>query len=286
MEVRYEYLMPREIEAAMSKNPTLYMPLGTIEWHGFHNAVGLDSLKAHALCVDAARQGGGIVHPALYGGVGGLNEPHTFIFDPENSIGSIYLRPWLEQTCREAVRNGFKAIIILTGHYGAAQQIVVRETAVRMTKILNIPIYGGPEYFLALDEEYYGDHAGAFETSFMMHYHPDLVAVDRLGNEPHQGVGGQDPKQYANAEMGRRFSAAITRRLVKLSQSMPSWDDETRSRFTQAEEALVNRQLELAGKGEVIWTAWRNIGKGVFNEYPKLLEAGDFEGIKALVQHL
>src|SRR5512139_600407 len=71
-EVRLEHLRPREIERAMKECPVLFQPLGTIEWHGYHNIVGLDALKAHMLCVSAARRGGGLVAPPLFGGVGGL----------------------------------------------------------------------------------------------------------------------------------------------------------------------------------------------------------------------
>ncbi|MGC9326821.1 MAG: creatininase family protein, partial [Candidatus Hinthialibacter sp.] len=67
-EVRLEYLRPREIEAAMSECAALFQPLGTIEWHGYQSNVGVDSLKAHRLCVLAAQKGGGLVAPPLYGG--------------------------------------------------------------------------------------------------------------------------------------------------------------------------------------------------------------------------
>ncbi len=158
-EVRLEYLRPKEFEEAQASCPTIFQPLGTIEWHGVHNVVGVDALKAHALCVRAAQKGGGLVAPTIYGGVGGVTQPHTFIMDPENNIFSKLLRPWLEQLCREMARDGFRAIIMLTGHYGAAQQIVVRETAVRMSRALAIPVLGTPEYLLALDVDYTGDHA-------------------------------------------------------------------------------------------------------------------------------
>jgi creatinine amidohydrolase len=286
MEVRLEYLMPREVESAMAACPTLFVPLGTIEWHGVHNVLGVDAVKAHELCVRAAQQGGGLVHPPLFGGVGGMDEPHTFVFDPEDGLDPVHFRPWLEQLCREAARNKFKAVIILTGHYGAAQQIAVRETAVRMTKVLGIPVLGTPEYFLALDQEYYGDHAAFFETSLMMHLFPDHVDVSRLDKEPYQGVGGRDPKKYATADDGKRISEAIITRLKHLAWTMPSWDAPMRQRFLHAEEALVNRQLGLAGPDQAIWTAWRNIGKGVFNPYPELLASGRFEEIEALLERL
>lgn len=287
MEVRMEFLKPGEVERAMQRCPTLFLPLGTVEWHGRHNVLGVDAVKAHELCRQAAVQGGGLVHPALYGGVGGLDQPHTFIFDPENGLESRLVRMWLEKLIGEGARNGFKAIIVLTGHYGAAQQIAVRETAVRMSKVLGIPVLGTPEYFLALDKEYYGDHAAFFETSIMMHLFPGTVDLSQLGEEPHQGVGGRDPKKFATPEAGKVFCDAIVARLAALAQAMPTWDADTRGRFIEAEQALVDWQLTLAGSGgSGIWTAWRHIGHGVFNAYPELLTTGKFEEIKALVTQL
>jgi creatinine amidohydrolase len=183
--------------------------------------VGVDAVKAHALCVRAAEKGGGLVAPALYGGVGGMNEPHTFVMEPEDSVFSNLLRPWLEQLCREMARDGFRAIIILTGHYGAAQQIVVRETAVRMSRVLGIPVLGTPEYILAMDVGYTGDHGAWGETSLMMHLYPDTVDLSRLGDPPHKGVGGRDPKE-SSAEDGRLITDTIVSRLAALSQKMPT----------------------------------------------------------------
>ncbi|MBK1877418.1 creatininase family protein [Pelagicoccus mobilis] len=284
-QVQLEHMMPREVDAAQSSCPTLFLPLGTIEWHGFQNVLGLDSLKAHELCVQAALQGGGLVHPPLYGGVGGLDEPHTFIFDKEESIISNYLRPWLEQLIRESHRNGFKAIILLTGHYGAAQQIIVRECAVRMSKELSIPVLGVPEYFLGLDIGYYGDHAATFETSLMMHLHEGTVDLDRLGEAPHQGVHGEDPKIHATAEEGARLAEPIVQRLALLAARMPKWDQATRLRFVEAENALVSKQIELSTPATA-WGAWAKVQEGALDNYPIMLEKEDFEGIKALAETL
>src|SRR5262245_37004068 len=167
-EVQWERLLPAEFQRRQAALPTVYLPLGTVEWHGLHNALGLDSLKAHALCVLAARQSGGIVHPPLYGGMGGLDKPATVVMEPELSWENHLLRPWLEKLCSEFHRQGFRAIIMLTGHYGHNQQIVVKETAARMTERLGIAVLGAPEYWLALDAGYSGDHAGIGETSLMM----------------------------------------------------------------------------------------------------------------------
>ena len=58
-EVRFEEMFPWEIAAAMAEAPLCYLPLGTLEWHGEHAAVGLDALKAHAVRVRAAQRSGG-----------------------------------------------------------------------------------------------------------------------------------------------------------------------------------------------------------------------------------
>lgn len=284
-EVRLEYLRPKELKEAQAACPTIFQPLGTIEWHGVHNVVGVDSLKAHALCVRAARKGGGLVSPTLYGGVGGVNQPHTFVMDPENNIFSKLLRPWLEQLCREMARDGFRAIIMLTGHYGAAQQIVVRETAVRMSRALAIPVLGTPEYLLALDVEYTGDHAAWGETSLMMHLYPDTVDLSRLGEPPYQGVGGRDPKKEASAEDGRLLTDTIVSRLAVLAGKMPTWDDKTLERFIDSEAALVAKQLTAPKGKKNLWTAWRNIGSAMRN-YGRQLAEGNFEEIKASVAGL
>jgi creatinine amidohydrolase len=283
-EVRLEFLRPKEIDEAQAACPTIFQPLGTIEWHGVHNVVGVDAVKAHALCLRAAQQGGGVVSPTLYGGVGGMSEPHTFIMDPENDVFSRLLRPWLEQLCREMARDGYRAIVILTGHYGAAQQIVVRETAVRMSRALGIPVLGTPEYILALDVGYGGDHAAWGETSLMMHLFPGTVDLARLGTPPYQGVGGRDPKE-SSGEDGRKITETIVARLAALARKMPAWNYEMLDRFIDAEATLVARQLSAPRGKNAVWTAWRNLGTAL-RDYGQLLAEERFGEIKASVAKL
>src|SRR6185436_9843219 len=67
-EVCIERMRPSRIVEARLKFPLAYLPLGAIEWHGVHNPIGLDGLKAHALCVRVAQAGGGVVFPTLWYG--------------------------------------------------------------------------------------------------------------------------------------------------------------------------------------------------------------------------
>ncbi len=235
-------MLPAEFDRAMDRLPVCFIPLGTVEWHGFHNALGLDSIKAHALCIEAAAKNGGIVHPPLYGGMGGLDKPATVKMEPELSWENNLLRPWLEKMCLEVHRVGFKAIIILTGHYDHNQHIVVREMGARMTRRLQIPVLGTPEYWLATDLGYHGDHAGVEETSLLWHLHPDLVAMDRIDTDPDYG---RDPaiKEGASPQLGKQYADCIVERLAAMASDMPGWDPATMEQFAAAEQALVTAQV-------------------------------------------
>ena len=64
--VQYERLRPAQIVERREACPVAYLPIGTIEWHGEHNPVGLDTLKMHQLLIECARKIGGLVLPPLY----------------------------------------------------------------------------------------------------------------------------------------------------------------------------------------------------------------------------
>jgi creatinine amidohydrolase len=283
--IQWERMLPREFREAMARLPVVFLPLGTVEWHGEHDALGLDSLKAHALCVTAARKaGGGVVHPPVYGGMGGLDKPATVILEPEHAWENSLLRPWLEKLCYEFHRLGFQAIIMLTGHYGHNQQIVVREVGARMTERLQIPVLGTPEYWLAHDIGYLGDHAGIGETSLLWHLHPELVAMDRINDDPDYGSEGTI-ERGSSRELGRKYAECITDRLAGLAQRMPAWGDETRAAFARAERALVRSQVTAWRKQEA-WTAWRTLVNRGLVHYGEYLSQDRFDRIEAMAAEL
>ena len=276
-------MLPEEFRNAMEAVPVCFLPLGTVEWHGEHNALGLDALKAHALCVAAAvKAGGGVVHPPVYGGMGGLDEPATVRIEPEQTWDNHLLRPWLEKLCSEFHRLGFKAVIILTGHYGHNQQIVVRETAARMTERLGIPVLGTPEYWLALDAGYLGDHAGIGETSLLWHLHPDLVAIDRIDNDPVYGIDDAI-KTGASPALGQKYADLIIGRLARLAGAMPFWDGEKRMAFAEAERAIVSAQVK-GWRQQSPWAAWQALKQE--RDCGRLLVEEDFPAIVAMAGRL
>jgi len=63
--IRFEEMLPDELKKEMRKHPVVYLPLGTLKWHGRHLALGNDAIKAHQLCCLIAEKAGGVVVPAL-----------------------------------------------------------------------------------------------------------------------------------------------------------------------------------------------------------------------------
>lgn len=285
VEVRWERLLPAEYRSRVAALPVAFLPLGTVEWHGEHNALGLDSLKAHALCIRAAQSaGGGVVHPPLYGGMGGLDRPATVVMEGEHSWENLLLRPWLEKLCFEFHRQGFRAILMVTGHYGHNQQITVRETAARMSERLQIPVLGTPEYWLAQDVGYLGDHAGIGETSLLWHLEPELVRIERIHEDPDYGKT-DTIYRGASPELGARYASRIVERLAALAADMPHWDRETLERFIHAERALVSAQVR-GWRDTGAWAAWSRPHRGELVHYGECLVHRRFAEIEALASQL
>jgi creatinine amidohydrolase len=283
-EARWEWLRPAEFRVRQAALPVVYLPLGTVEWHGEHNVLGLDALKAHALCVQAAQRAGGIVHPPLYGGMGGLDKPATVVMEDEYSWENYLLRPWLERLCSECCRQGFRAVVILTGHYGHNQQIVVRETAVRMSERLQVPVLGTAEYWLAQDVGYLGDHAGIGETSLMMHLFPGSALLERLASDPEYGLTDEIARG-SSAELGERYAEAIVSRLAAVAGRMPAWDGGRIESFVAAERALVTAQVRGWGEREP-WAAWVRTFTGEFTGYGQMLAEERFADIRLMADRL
>ena len=119
----------------------------------------------------------------------------------------------------------------------------------------------------------------------MLYLDPESVDLTQLGNPPHQGVGGRDPREATRAD-GKKLAETIVGRLARLAPRMPKWDRATLERFIEAEAALVNRQLALGASEKLVWAGWRNIGKGAFADYGRLLAEEKFGEIVSLSREL
>ena len=219
----YEQLRPRQIDEILAEAPVAYLPWGSLEWHSFHNPIGLDALKVHRLCQMAAERTGGVVWPPIFAGYQTMKPhagfKHTIEVPAEVVMG--LANAYLDQCADE----GFKLVVILMGHYGgehvAALEHVARNWAKIRGKGSDMQIWAVPEYRVDPDNPIPGDHAGKYETSLMMYLLGELVDLAELpaegevcGAEAGFGIGGQDPRE-ASAEYGRELAERIVEALVK-----------------------------------------------------------------------
>jgi len=186
-EVRLERMRPAQVDAAKARRPAIYVPFGSIEWHGRQNPVGLDAIKAHEQLVGLAARAGGVVYPPVFFGAGGGHTewPHSYMVSAEP----------MEQIVIELLHNferdGYEAAILISGHYPNRAQFLDRAAEA-------YHVAGGSMRVLCLVENQVpgvgGDHAAKFETSFMLHLHQDTVDMAALDGEPTDDLGGPDER--------------------------------------------------------------------------------------------
>lgn len=198
----------------MKDRPIAYLPLGTLEWHGLHLALGNDAVKAYELCLRVAANAGGVVVPATYWAIGGM--PHPWTSRLEASLIEKLFYGIFEQMAHV----GFRVVIAVTGHYGLEQFYTLKKAARDFMYKSDLIIAPMPEYEVAYEKGYRGDHAAKWETSILWTLRPDLVDMSRLSgdmSEPLEGVGGEDPRVHASKQLGEEVVNHMVERLSELA---------------------------------------------------------------------
>ncbi len=243
--VRYEELLPHQIVEAREECPIAYMAIGGVEWHGEHNCVGLDTVKANELAIRCAEAGGGLRFPPLFYGENREAYLMETNHDPEGKIKEKmglpaenfepgYMgrsvqeqdRAYIElllHIMREFKSLGFKVITIIAGHYPLLNHANAAcewfNVICRPTKALALT-----GYELVRDEiPDAGDHAAKWETSLMMAMRPELVDMSRLPEdleEPLIGVGGTDPRKEASPAYGEKGVEAVVKAITGRAQEL------------------------------------------------------------------
>lgn len=232
--VQYEQLLPYEFAARLKQRPVGYLPLGTLEWHGEHCALGSDALQAHGLFERAARRFGGIVLPSLWLGPDRIEGhdagPDRVGMDtadvtvPHRQLpGSCYWIPKglflsiIEAVLAQAKRAGFRCIVA-DGHGPSrnawAEMVDAWEHQFDLALISATRDFAG-RWKTQMD------HAARNETSVLMAVAPQLVELSRLptdrGQWP-QGVAGEDPRDAEAAYGEELIEATLTLIGTKLDE--------------------------------------------------------------------
>ncbi|MCB1123552.1 MAG: creatininase family protein [Verrucomicrobiae bacterium] len=209
-------MRPAQIEAIRMEAPIAYVPWGALEWHCHHAPIGLDSTKAEGICLALAEETGGVVLPAIPMGVNTIKPfkgfPHSI------DISEQLAAKVAEEFCVQLADEGFRVVILFTGHY-PPEQIRALQTGVDRASAAapntHFEVWSDLKF---LGDAYKADHAGATETSFQMHFVPGSVDTKVLPDRPltldGDGVMGEDPRQ-ASAERGAEQLRVVLKNAVK-----------------------------------------------------------------------
>lgn len=207
----FEKLRPSQIEEIKRATPIAYLPWGAIEWHSYHNPVGLDGLKAHYLLVALARDCGGLVLPTVFAGTDTIKPFkgfHHTLDHPESTVEAL-MGEYLDQLADE----GFRVIVLLTGHYGGRHVHIMRQAAAAFReRHPAVRLWDFPEWEIMTDR-FPPNHAAHGETSLMLHFDAALVdqsqlPSDRVTTLDTDGVWGEDPRT-ATAQAGEAMVRAF-----------------------------------------------------------------------------
>ena len=208
-------MRPAELERRLEENPLLVLPFGTMEWHSYHLPIGLDSLKAAALCERLAARTGATLGPITHWAVGGVSFPLTLQFE----LGLI--ETLAQDIFRQMAALGFRVIVALTGHFSLNQLIALKRAALDTMRASPATVFAGAEYEVVTDAGYHGDHAAKWETSLLWAVRPDLVYLTEVHPaQPLDGIIGEDPRTGASPALGEELVERILQRLADLSQRL------------------------------------------------------------------
>lgn len=266
METRYQMLRPEQIVERRKACPIVYIPVGTLEWHGVHNAVGSDTLQAEGIALRCARKGGGMVFPPLYYGENRLeslmesSEDDSFLiaehmeldpgnFSPANSLFSkteqtLNYNKLLLHILAEADSLGFMVAVFVVGHYPLidhCRAAVLQYSQIAINKKGNMIPWAFVDYELV--KEFYadaGDHAAIWETSHMMALHPETVDLGLLPpkGEKLVGVMGRTYPQDATPEYGNEIIEKAVEIAVKETHHRLNFPEFYRGHGTALREKL------------------------------------------------
>lgn len=280
--VKWEEMHPDELLDAIATHPACYMAYGLAEPHGAYNALGLDWLKAYALCARAAATHGGVVAPPFCWHI--QEQPH-FNWLGRNGItqplcsslpGDLFLHVMLHQI-RAIDARGFHVALLITGHYGGIERDM-RLLCEYYTRRSGSPlqIHCTADWECIHFEEYRGDHAGMCETQQLMALRPELVDLTREEPSPTSGpwagrtFPGEDGR-IPTAEIGEKIVSSqiealghVQQELLGAYRSDPSWRAPDQARV----EAIWHRFQRLTRKYWVASCSWEEYRTGGAPEFP------------------
>ncbi len=180
-----------EVKRAVEQNLGVILPVGATEQHGLHLPLATDFICATELALAVAPQVGMVVAPTITYSLrsrplsgGGPHFPGTI------GIHATTLMSLVTDVLKEMLRHGFRRLVLVNWHYEnmnfvyeAAYEALEAAPDAKMLVFEHGLNELKPETVQAVFEEDFPglavEHAAAYETSVMLHLHPELVHFER-----------------------------------------------------------------------------------------------------------
>lgn len=185
-EIEWRNLRADQLREKARQNAIVILPIGSIEQHGPHLPVEVDSRLGEAVGQHTARKITARGQPALVLPMlwTGLSE-HHMSFGGTITLSLPTFTALVEDICVSILRHGFTRIVLLNGHGG--NENALRNITDELTPKLRVPLVQFTYWYAAaepiaeiLETQTVLSHACEAETSMMMALRPELVATDRI----------------------------------------------------------------------------------------------------------
>ena len=231
--MRYEMMLPYQIRAAIDRNWPVVLPLGVLEYHGEHMAVGMDTLAVIKAVEILEREMDLVVLPPFYYGAS------SYAVEPPERNGSVHVNaekifPFAQEMFKGLLRVGFRNIHFFIHHqtenfgFGMPTDLAFKFAARQVVfeflekergegwwgdgKMADYYaqqatgddpfnwIKGHPLLTPDMFAQFPFDHAGQGETSLMLALCPEAVEMDKLDTDKWYTRSAAD----ASAELGAK----------------------------------------------------------------------------------
>ena len=107
--MRYEMMLPHQIRKAIAENWPVILPLGVLEYHGEHMAVGMDTLAVVKMLDLLEKEADIVILPPFYYGAA------SYAVEAPEGNGSVHvdsagLHPFARELFKGLLRVGFRNI--------------------------------------------------------------------------------------------------------------------------------------------------------------------------------
>jgi creatinine amidohydrolase len=226
-----------EAEEAAKKGAVVILPVGSLEEHGKHLPLSTDSLQPEYIAVEVAKKIGCLVAPAIRYGIC----PETRNFPGTISVSFDSLHGMARDVLDEMVRQGFRRLIVLSGHAGslhmaalklAARDVLDKYEEQTEQRALRIVVLCDYDFAYELRSKQFDErdgHGGEIETSRILAIRPDLVKgrTEKSFSEMPKFEIVANPRDYwpngirgdpskANAENGKMINEYIISKMLEI----------------------------------------------------------------------